>query len=69
MGRSRTIGKGRGGPWYGEGPNRLKFERNVTGKFPDLKARTNVRDPKKGRLYTATLDVPHYSPFPRSVVV
>ena len=62
MGRSRAVGKRRGGPWYGEGPSRLRFERNTTGKFPDLRGRTNLRGPQKGRFYTLTLDVPYYDP-------
>jgi hypothetical protein len=61
VGRSSAIGKRRGGPWYGEGPTRLRFERNVAGKFPDLKAHTNIREPNKGRLYAVSLEVPHYA--------
>lgn len=67
MGRTRAVGKRRGGPWYGEGPSRLRFERHVAGKFADLKAQTIIRGPKKGRLYAVNLEVPHYAP--RSVEV
>lgn len=61
MGRTRAAGKRRGGPWYGEGPSLLRFERNTAGKFADLRGKTNVRAPKKGRLYTVTLDVPYFA--------
>lgn len=49
-----------GGPWYGDDRLRPLFERGARRSIPGLRARTVHTGPKAGRLYTVTLDLPHY---------
>lgn len=59
MGRY-SGGKRSGGPWYGDDRLRPLFERGARRSIPGLRALTVHTGPKAGRLYTVTVDVPHY---------
>lgn len=57
----RRGGKRWGGPWYGDDRRRVLFERG-TRRMPTLRGVTMSSGPRAGRVYTATLDVPHHEP-------
>jgi hypothetical protein len=56
--RADSYRRGPSGPWYGNDRDRAVFERMARKSFATLSARTGA----EGRLYTVTVDVPHYEP-------
>src|SRR2546430_2423883 len=50
------------GPWYGELPKRLRFERGARARLPDLTGMQSRRPGRRGWLYRLTIPVEHYEP-------
>jgi hypothetical protein len=56
------CGKRSGGPWYGDERQRIVFEAGARRRLPSLRGSTLVSGDRAGRVYTASLEVPHYAP-------
>jgi hypothetical protein len=54
-------GKRGGGPWYGDERQRIVFEASARRRLASLRGSTLVSGDRAGRVYTATLEVPHYA--------
>jgi hypothetical protein len=62
MPRGKGRGKRRGGPWYGEFRERLRFEGAARRVYKDLRSSIRSNVPEAGYWIRLRVDVPYYEP-------